>query len=307
MTSEGKSSVVAIGVFDGVHFGHQALTSTAVAIAQTNGLKSIALTFNPHPMAVVRGMDIQSLTSILRRRQLLTSLGIEHVHVCDFGPIRAGQSPAEFIREVLVNELGATHVVVGKGFRFGRGAAGTVEDFREAGLIVQEVDQVLMDGARVSSTRIRETIAAGDISAANQMLTRSHRYQGIVVGGLKRGRDLGYPTANLKPLFTQAAPADGVYAGYLSVLNANEETIEKWPAAISVGTNPTFDDVAERVVEAYALDQTDLDLYDKLVAVDFVARIRPMLAFSSISELVDEMAQDVLKTKDILGPVAPLR
>lgn len=307
MTSFDQPSVVAIGVFDGVHFGHQALTSAAVSIAQTNNLRPIALTFDPHPMTVIRGMDIQSLTSIERRKQLLLSLGIEQVHVCDFGPVRAAQTPAEFIREVLIAELGATHVVVGKGFKFGRGAAGRAEDFREAGLIVQEVDQVVLTGARVSSTRIRETIAAGDIADANQMLTRPHRFQGVVVGGMKRGRELGYPTANLKPLFTQAAPADGVYAGYLSVLNNFEEIVEQWPAAISVGTNPTFDDVPERVVEAYALDENTLDLYDKLVAVDFVAQIRPMVAFSSIAELIAEMAQDVRKTRDILGHVLPLR
>lgn len=307
MTSFDGPSVVAIGVFDGVHFGHQALTSAALSIAKSNNLKSVALTFDPHPMTVVRGMNIQSLTSITRRKQLLLDLGIEHVHVCDFGSVRAAQTPAEFIREVLVSKLGATHIVIGKGFRFGRGASGSAEDFREAGLSVQEIDQVVLEGARVSSTRIRESIAAGEISAANQMLTRPHRYQGIVVGGLKRGRELGYPTANLKPLFTQSAPADGVYAGFLSILNSAEQVLEQWPAAISVGTNPTFNDVTERVVEAYALDETTLDLYDKLAAVDFVAQIRPMIAFGSITELVAEMAQDVRKSRDILGQVPPLR
>ncbi|MEY3407805.1 MAG: hypothetical protein RL038_866 [Actinomycetota bacterium] len=294
-------SIVAIGVFDGVHYGHQALTDKAVLQAAATNTRAVALSFSPHPMTVVRGMKVPALTSLLRRTQLLRATGIDHVHICDFSAARAAQTPAEFIQEVLIQNLGATEVVVGKGFRFGKGASGTIADFREAGLIAHEVGQVELNGARVSSTRIREAITNGDISAANTLLTRPHRYQGIVVGGLKRGRELGYPTANLKPEFEQAVPADGVYAGWLATLSPSEEIIQQWPAAISVGTNPTFTDVPERVVEAYALDETDLDLYGQLVAVDFVERIRPMLAFNSIDELIQAMNNDVSRAREILG------
>lgn len=298
------NAVVAIGVFDGLHFGHQALIAKAQERAAELAARSVALTFYPHPMQVVRGMQIQLLVSEVRRKNLLQTAGIDYVHMCDFNPERAAQLPHEFIQEVLIDNLHAVEVVVGKGFRFGKGASGTIEDFAAAGLVVHEVDQVLLEHSRVSSTRIREAVANGEVELAHQLLTRPHRYQGIVVGGLKRGRELGYPTANLQPQFPQVAPADGVYAGFLTELDSAENVLNRWPAAISVGTNPTFDDVPERVVEAYALDETDLDLYGKTVAVDFIERIRPMLAFKSIQELIDEMAQDVRKTRIILGSVS---
>ena len=296
-----NKTVVAIGVFDGVHLGHQALTTEACAVAAEHGLLPIALTFMPHPMTVVRGMRIEMLTGIERRVELLKDQGMHHVHVCDFTAERAGQLPAEFIKAILIEQLGATHIVIGKGFRFGKGAAGTAEDFREAGLIVHEVEQVLVHGSRVSSTRIRELILRGEVSAATELLSRDHRFEGIVVGGHKRGRELGYPTANVSPQWDQCVPADGVYAGWLRVLGTDGLVTKQWPAAISVGTNPTFNDVVTRVVEAYALHETDLELYDLRVAVDFVARVRPMEKFSSLEELISAMGRDVAQTERILG------
>lgn len=296
-----QKSVVAIGVFDGVHLGHQALTTEACAVAAEHGLQPVALTFMPHPMSVVRGMRVDMLTGMQRRVELLEAQGMDHVHVCDFTPQRASQQPSEFIKAVLVDQLGATHVVIGQGFRFGKGAAGNADDFREAGLIVHEVEQVLVHGARVSSTRIRELISRGEVAMAAELLSRDHRFEGIVVGGHKRGRELGYPTANISPQWDQAVPADGVYAGWLRVLGEDGHQTDQWPAAISVGTNPTFDDVTTRVVEAYALHETTLELYDARVAVDFVGRVRPMEKFSSLEDLISAMGRDVAQTERILG------
>ncbi|MEN9711655.1 MAG: hypothetical protein RL441_1647 [Actinomycetota bacterium] len=304
MTSQ--SSVVAIGVFDGLHLGHQALTAQTASVAAEFGLLPRALTFNPHPMTVVRGMQVELLVSIERRIELLREAGMHDVYVCNFDSERASQSPEEFIASVLIEKLGAQHVVVGKGFRFGKGAAGNADTLREAGLVVHEVAQVNEHGGRVSSTRIRELIAGDDLETANELLTRPHRVEGVVVHGKKRGRDLGFPTANLRLDFRQAIAADGVYAGWLSVvgecdLEDCDLPVRQWPAAISVGTNPTFDDVPERVVEAYALHETDIDLYDHLVAVDFVAKVRDMRAFSSLLELISAMNADVAASERILG------
>lgn len=294
-------SVVAIGVFDGVHLGHQALTDQTAQVAAEFGLLPTALTFNPHPMTVVRGMRVPALVSMQRRSELLRQVGIEQVVVCNFDRARADQHPAQFIESKLFSELHAQHVVIGRGFRFGKGAAGTAEDFREAGLEVHEVGQVTLHHERVSSTRIREAVAAGDIELANHMLTRPHRYQGVVVRGLQRGRELGFPTANLQPTFDEVAPADGIYAGYLLELDGNGLEVARWPAAISVGTNPTFQDVPERVVEAHAITTEDLDLYGLTMAVDFVQHLRPMLAFDSIAALVAAMKEDVAAASSILG------
>jgi riboflavin kinase/FMN adenylyltransferase len=283
------NAVVTIGVFDGVHNGHQALVRETIKIAKAENLRPVALTFEPHPMSVIRGMEISALASLERRTELLVNLGIEQVHICDFDSSRASQTPLEFVNEILISQLEAVHVVVGKGFRFGKGASGNSQTLRDAGILVTEVDHVIEMGERVSSTRIRELVAAGDIETANQLLSRKYRFEGFVKPGKQRGRDLGFPTANVIPNFNQAVPADGVYSGWLT----NLLTHQTFPAAISVGTNPTFDDVQTRVVEAFAIDQSGLDLYESHVAVDFVSKIRPMTAFGSLEELISAMHKDV--------------
>jgi riboflavin kinase/FMN adenylyltransferase len=283
------SSVVTIGVFDGVHSGHQALVRETIKIAKARGITPVTLTFDPHPMSVIRGMKVESLTSIERRIELLKDLGIENVQVCNFDSTRANHSAQDFIQEILVDQLKAQHVVVGKGFRFGKGASGTIQTIRDFGIEVTEVEHVVDLGERVSSTRIRELVAAGDVDKANQLLTRNFRFEGIVQKGKQRGRELGFPTANVISQTNLAVPADGVYAGWL----INLTTHQTFPAAISVGTNPTFDDVHTRIVEAFAIDQTDLNLYGEHVAVDFVSNIRPMVAFGSLEELVQAMHKDV--------------
>lgn len=291
------SSVVTIGVFDGVHIGHQALVRETLKIAKAESLTSVALTFEPHPMTVIRGMKVDALTTIPRRIELLKDLGIEKVQVCNFDLSRANQSAQEFIQEILINELDAKHVVVGRGFRFGKGASGTTQTIREFGIAVSEIEQIVELGERVSSTRIRELVAGGDIRQANQLLSRNFRFEGIVQKGKQRGRELGFPTANVISQSNLAVPADGVYAGWLINLK-NHQT---FPAAISVGTNPTFNDVETAVVEAFAIDQVDLDLYGQPVAVEFVSLIRPMLGFSSLEELVQAMQADVEKARIALN------
>jgi riboflavin kinase/FMN adenylyltransferase len=289
-------SVVAIGVFDGVHLGHQALTEMCASVAAEHGLNPVAATFFPHPMTVVRGLQVDALTSSERRRELLIKHGVHDVYVCEFSPERAAQSPEVFVQEVLIDRLHATHVVVGAGFRFGAGARGTADDIRAQGISVYEVEHVIRHDARVSSTRIRHELAAGNLELANSLLGREHRIEGTVIYGQQRGRELGYPTANIAPSFRQAIPADGVYAGWLNNLTSGE----RWPAAISIGTNPTFSDIETRSIEAFAIDQTDLNLYGAEVAVDFVQHLRPMLKFNGLDELVAAMAADVDRSRSIL-------
>ena len=298
-----QRSVVTVGVFDGVHHGHAALLQTTVDLAATEGLASAAVTFNPHPKSVLRGVEVPMLTTIARRTRLLQQQGIEHVHVCTFDHARSQQSPEDFIAEVLIGEVGAEIVVIGAGFRFGKGAAGNAQSLRDAGLIVHELPIVETDGARVSSTRIRETVAAGDVSAAQQLLGRPHRLEGVVVHGNARGRDIGYPTANLAVSDDQLIPADGVYAGWLvrGEIAHGFDGDSVLPAAISIGTNPTFEDVMERRVEAYVLDRTGLDLYGEYVAFDFHARIRGTEKFDGVEPLLAAMARDVATARALLS------
>ncbi len=291
------ASVVAIGVFDGVHLGHQALVNETLRIAKSSNLQSVALTFSPHPMSVVRGLQVDCLTSLDRKIELLTGLGIQKVHVCEFTQSLANLSPKDFIDQILLNQLDAKEVVIGAGFRFGKSAQGTSSDFLAAGLEVTEVGHVDFENERVSSTRIRKSLAQGNLQLATSLLSRSHRVEGEVIYGQQRGRELGFPTANIAPSFRQAIPVDGVYAGWMTRL----DTQEKWMAAISIGTNPTFTDIETRSIEAYALDATDINLYGVRVAVDFSEFLRPMWAFKSLEELVDAIGQDVQNTRKALS------
>lgn len=298
-----KRSVVTIGVFDGVHHGHAALIETAVGLARTEGMQAAVVTFHPHPKAVLRNQAIPLLSTVARRTRLLEARGIDRVNVVEFDSKRSQQDPRAFIEEILVRDLDAAIVVVGEGFRFGKGAAGNADSLRDAGLIVHELPIVGADGDRVSSTRIRGLLANGSVSEAAALLGRPHRVEGVVVHGNARGRDIGYPTANVAAVDGLLVPADGVYAGWLvrgEIAHGFDGDV-MLPAAISVGTNPTFDDVHERRVEAYVLDRTDLELYGEYVAIDFRARIRGMRAFADLPELLAAMADDVGATRALLA------
>ena len=299
-------SVVTIGVFDGVHLGHQRIVTAAVAAAGRLALPTVVVTFDPHPSEVIRpGSHPPLLCTVRRRVQLLAELGVDAVCVLPFTLEFSRLEPDEFVRTVLAERLHARWVVVGENFRFGHRAAGDIALLGELGdkydFGAEGVPLLAEDGAAVSSSLIRDHLAAGDVAAAGRDLGRPHRVEGVVVRGQKRGRALGYPTANLETPPYPAIPADGVYAGWLSALDAGGALAERWPAAISVGSNPTFDG-RERVVEAYALDAGDLDLYGVHVAVDFAARLRGMVRFESADALVRQMRLDVDQARVLVAP-----
>ena len=297
-------SVVTIGVFDGVHRGHQRIVARAVESAAELGLPVVVVTFDPHPDEVVRPGTHPPLLSTTRREwQLLAGLGVDAVLVIPFTLEFSTLSPDEFVQAVLVDRLHAARVVVGENFRFGHKAAGDVQLLAELGekydFNAEGVPLLTENGVTVSSTGIRAMLADGNVSGAAYDLGRPHRVEGVVVRGRQRGRGLGFPTANLETLPHTAVPGDGIYAGWLTRLDTDGTELERWPAAISVGTNPTFDG-RERTVEAYALDRNDLDLYGDHVAVDFVARLRATLKFGSIDDLVAQMHIDVDDARRLL-------
>ena len=286
-------SVVVIGVFDGVHKGHQAVLNRAKALAGDE--KIVALTFDPHPVSIFAPERAPTLLTILTDRiELLKIHNADQVAVMKFTPEFAAMSPEDFVNKILVQQLSATTVVVGKNFTYGHKAAGNIETLKahtEFETVV--LDLAPEDGEVVSSTRIRKLIVEGNVEKARELLTRPHRLDGIVVHGEKRGREIGYPTANLGDLEHQTIPADGVYAGWLSV------GIDRWPAAISIGTNPTFAGVRGRQVEAYALDQVGLDLYTKAATIEFGWRLRDTLTFDGLEPLLVQMAKDCAKAREL--------
>jgi riboflavin kinase/FMN adenylyltransferase len=293
--------VATIGEFDGVHRGHQLIVARAREIAQVRNLPVVVITFDPHPDEVVRpGSHPPLLTTSRRRAELLAGLGADAVLVLPFSLEFSRLSPDEFVRVVLSERLHAAVVVVGENFRFGHKAAGDVALLARLGekydFTAEGVPLLVVDGVTISSTYIRECLAAGDVAAAADALGRPHRVEGVVVRGHMRGRGLGFPTANLETPPHTATPADGVYAGWLTSLDLDGSEVSRWPAAISVGTNPTFG-AGDRTVEAYALDRDDLDLYGAHAAIDFAARLRGTERFDSVEALVTQMHQDVSQAR----------
>ena len=291
-------SVVTIGVFDGVHRGHQQLVGGAVETARRLGLPAVAVTFDPHPTEVVRsGSQPAMLTSQRYRADLLERLGVDVVCVLPFTREFSRLDPDEFVHAVLVEGLHAAAVVVGENFRYGHKATGDVATLTDAGrrlgFSVEGVPLLGSDDTTWSSTYVRSSVKAGDVEAAAAALGREHRIEGVVVRGDQRGRELGYPTANVEPLPWSAVPADGVYAGRL--VRGGQEL----PAAISIGTNPTFDGL-ERRVEAYVLDFTG-DLYGEHVGLSFTARLRDTLRFDGVEPLLVQMAHDVERARELTG------
>ncbi|MFI2651907.1 MULTISPECIES: bifunctional riboflavin kinase/FAD synthetase [Micromonospora] len=292
-------SVVTIGVFDGVHKGHQSTIGHAVARARELGVKSVVVTFDPHPAEVVRpGSHPAVLTEPARKAELIEALGADVLCVVPFTP-EFSRLPAEaFVHDILVEHLHAALVVVGDNFRFGHRAAGDVALLerlgRTFGFGVEGAPLVAEAGTVFSSTYIRSCVDAGDVAAAAAALGRPHRVEGVVVRGDQRGRELGYPTANLLTHRYAAVPADGVYAARLVRRGG-----EPLAAAVSIGTNPTFSG-RERRVEAYALDFTG-DLYGERLALDFVAHLREQRTYDAIEPLVAQIAEDVERTRRAVG------
>jgi riboflavin kinase/FMN adenylyltransferase len=297
--------VATIGVFDGVHLGHQRIVNRAAEIALGRNLPLVVLTFDPHPDEVIRpGSHPPILTSARRQAELLAALGADAICTLPFSLEFSRLSPDDFVRVVLSERLHASAVVVGENFRFGHRAAGDVPLLTQLGekydFTAEGVPLLVADGVTISSTYIRERLAAGDVEGAAAALGRPHRVEGVVVRGHMRGRALGFPTANLEtPPYTDT-PADGVYAGWLTGLDPDGRETGRWPAAISVGTNPTFGE-GERTVEAYALDRDDLDLYGLHAAIEFAARLRGTERFGTIEALVAQMREDVDRARFMLA------
>jgi len=296
-------------MYDGVHRGHQVLIGAAVARARAMNRPCLLLTFDPHPAEVVRpGSHPAILTSLDRKAELVAGLGVDAMCVLPFTADFMRLAPETFTHTVLVEHLHAAQVVVGENFTYGHKAAGNVDTLavegRRFGFAVEGIAlaEDASDGGQVtiSSTYVRACVAAGDMVSAARALGRPHRVDGIVVRGDRRGRDMGYPTANVEsPAFT-AIPADGVYAGHLVTRDPRSgASRDRFPAAISVGSNPTFQG-SRRTVEAYVLDYDD-DLYGEHVGVEFVHRLRPMAAFPDVDALLTAMAKDVSDTREILG------
>ena len=301
-------TVVTVGNFDGVHLGHQHVVRRAREVARTaGGLPVVAVTFDPHPIAVLRPEHApQTLTDVATRARLLGGVGADAVLVVPFTREVAAWSPRRFVEDILVDALHAKVVVVGANFRFGVKASGDVATLTELGRVHDfAAEGIALDGGPQvwSSTYVRSCLQGGDVEGAAEALGRPFTVRGEVVKGDQRGRELGYPTANVPTSGMLAAPTDGVYAGWLRLLDGSGD--EPLPAAISVGTNPTFEGQRERRVESYVLDRDDLELYGVEVEVSFVARIRGMLRFDSVEELVATMAQDVARTRAVLGVADP--
>lgn len=303
------ASIVTIGVFDGVHRGHQRLINAAVALAREENVPSIMVTFDPHPRQVFAPETAPAmLTTPAQRERMSSALGIDATLVIDFNRELAGMSPEEYFRSLLVESLHARHIVVGSNFTFGANAAGTAQTMVELGkkyaVEVTIVDLLIDDSEQISSTNIRSHLASGNIGRANWALGRTYSLTGEIVRGAGRGgKELGYPTANQYFPDSVVVPADGVYAGWFVVegdvfVHGDIKPGMAHPAAISVGTNPTFGD-ARRSVESFVLDR-DSDLYGRIATVYFVDKVRDMEKFNSVDDLLHYMARDVEKTRAIL-------
>ena len=288
-----QMKVLALGIFDGVHAGHQQIIKTAKHLGEVT-----VMTFDPHPTSVVAPERTPSqLISVKDRIELLKQVGATHVEVVNFNKDFSQLSPDQFIEDILLGRFKAEHVVIGENFNFGFKAQGSPKYLSEVGpkygFGVSIVKLQEERGSTISSTRIRSLIIDGEIERANELLTRRFYLKGPVVHGEKRGREIGYPTANLglSPLAT--VPADGVYAGWLSV------GTNQWAAAISIGTNPTFPGVRGRQVEAYAIDQVGLDLYDQEAKIEFGFRLRDTLKFDGLAPLLEQMKKDCDQAREL--------
>lgn len=295
--------VVTLGNFDGLHRGHQEVLAQVRAEAAARNARSVALTFDPHPALIHRPESAPAqIMGLADKMAAMVELGLDGVLVMPYSLEFAQQSPEEFVKSVFVDALGACAVVVGHDVRFGRGNTGDLSTMvslgAELGFDVVVVNDEGHD-RRWSSTWVREALSKGAVDTAAHVLGRRHTMSGEVVHGAARGRELGFPTANLSPDACGIIPADGVYAGWLI-----DAAKHRWPAAISVGSNPTFAGVS-RQVEAYVLDRPQepveaFDLYGQHVVVEFVRRLRGMVAYTGPEALIEQMHQDVLDSREIL-------
>jgi riboflavin kinase/FMN adenylyltransferase len=296
-----KNTAITIGKFDGVHRGHRAVLDQLTAAARARGLSPVVVTFDRHPMALFAPEKCpDALVSNEQRLELLEQSGVEATVMLTFDRELAAQTPDEFVRSVLVDALGVKLVLAGEDFRFGAKAAGDIGTLRELGekygFEVQLIETIGQgdDARRVSSTWARELLEQGRVRDAAAVLGRPHSIRSTVVHGEARGRDLGFPTANLAPELEGFRPADGVYATWAIVDGI------RYPSATSIGNNPTFEGVPEHRVEAYLIDE-QLDLYGKEIELEFVEYVRSMNRFDSVDALVEQLGADVDRIRTILA------
>ena len=290
---------VTIGKFDGIHLGHQALIRQTVAVASEKHSRSCVVTFDRPPNAVLQPETVKSrLIGNTQKTELIQALGVDELIELHFDEALAAEAADEFVERVLVNALQATNVVVGPDFRFGKGGAGDVELLEllgsKFGFEVHVVAPVAIDGQVVSSSRIRELLDAGEVVEAGELLGRVHATRGEIEHGLKIGRKIGFPTANMARDCEGYLPLDAVYAGWLV------DGDQRYPAALSVGINETFQAVP-RLVEAHVLDRTDLDLYGHIVTLEYVAFIRATAKFNGVEDLVEQINRDLDDVRAVLG------
>ena len=295
-----RPTAVTIGKFDGLHAGHQTLLDQLQLQAESRTLHPVVVTFDRHPAALFAPERApQPIVSLEQKLELLSTQRISAAVVLRFDEALSRLEPIEFVRDLLVGALGARLLIVGRDFRFGHRGAGDVGFLEERAAefgyeVIVPDDECGPEGRRASSTWVREALDAGDVAGAAQLLGRYHALRGTVVPGAKRGRELGFPTANLDPVDLEGfIPADGVYAGWF------DDGERSYPAAISIGNNPTFDGVPQRQVEAHLIDE-HLDLYGKRVEVAFVERLRGMQKFNSIDALIARMTRDVDESRRLL-------
>jgi riboflavin kinase/FMN adenylyltransferase len=301
--SDFAETAVTIGKFDGIHLGHQQLIAELIEIAEDSALAPVVLSFSTHPHTVLNPQSVPlPLIGQHQKEFLLDQAGIEGMLSVEFDEEFASLSPEQFVETYLVRSLRASWVLVGQGFRFGRGGVGTIDTLRELaakfGFRVREVAPVLYEGEVVSTTRVRALLDAGDVSTAAILLGRPHTTTGMIEHGLKIGRQIGFPTANMSREAEGYLPLDAVYAGWLYVGE------ERYPTALSVGINETFQAVP-RLVEAHVIDRKDLDLYDKIVTLEYVSFVRHAAKFDGLDSLVAEINRDLAKIRDILGVAQP--
>ena len=299
ISSSPSGSAVTIGKFDALHLGHQHLLKELKAVAQAKSLSTAVVTFDRHPLNVLQpGSAPQPIIGATQKVAQLTKSDIDVLVTLEFDDALAKLSAEDFVRTVLVEKLGAKHVIVGHGFRFGANGEGDCallgELAKKFGFEFEALDHFKIDGEVVSTTRVREFLDRGDIASAQKFLGRPHMTTGKVEHGLKIGRTIGFPTANIARDCEGYLPLDGVYAGWMHVDG------EVFPTAISIGINETFQAVP-RLAEAFVLDRKDLDLYDKVVNLEYVGFVRPAAKFNGVDDLVSEINRDIAKIRVVLG------
>ena len=292
-------TAVTIGKFDGIHRGHQALIAALQSAADEHNLKTVLVTFDRHPDALLNPANLKlPLIGPRQKAALVADAGLDALLTLTFDDLLSQQSAQDFVQETLVDGLHAKIVIVGEDFRFGAGGAGDVallQDLgQQLGFEVRVIPSATEAGLKVSTSTIRELLDLGDVAKAGSLLGRVHTTVGIIEHGLKIGRTIGFPTANMSREAEGYLPLDGVYAGWLVADGI------RYPAAHSVGINETFQAVP-RLVESHVLDRKDLDLYDKNVTLEYVDFVRPSAKFDGVDALVEEINRDLDKIRNILG------